>query len=123
MLNSRHKRGPVLPITYRHQTFSSQFSYVPVQFAHMEKKLPGQKRPAGTELIEGPSCKKHGVMKAVDKWIVENNKALNTTTWLQYDRKDCKYVASVKFAMCICYQDQLCGVRNYTQCLTIQIFV
>jgi len=66
---------------------------------------------SGTELVESPLCKKHGnMMKTVDKWIAENNKALNTTTWLQYDRKDCEYVASVKCAMCILYQDRLHGV-------------
>ena len=76
--------------------------------------MPGQKRPAGPELIEGPSCMKRSVtMKTVDKWIAENDKALNTTTWLQYDRKDREYVASMKCAMCIRYQDRLRGVRNY----------
>ena len=85
-------------------------------------KMSGQKRPAGTELVvdvEGPSCKKHGVtMKTVDKWIAENNKALNTTTWLQYDRKDHEYVASMKCTMCIRYQDRLRGVQNYNPAFT-----
>ena len=75
--------------------------------------MSGQKRPAGTELIvnvEGPSCKKRGVtMKTVDKWIAENDKALNMTTWLQCDRKDREYVASMK---CIRYQDWFRGVGN-----------
>ena len=62
--------------------------------------MSGQKRPAATELVvdvEGPSCKKRGVTtKTVDKWITENDKALNTTMWLQCDRKDREYVASMK---------------------------
>ena len=64
--------------------------------------MSGQKRPAGKELVEGPTCKKRGVTKTVDKWIVENIKALNTMMWLQYDRNDHEYVTSVKFATCMC---------------------
>ena len=73
--------------------------------------MSGQKRPAGTELIEGPPCKKRSITaKTVDKWIVKNDKALNVMLWLQYDRKDCEYVPSMKCAVCICYQDWLGGV-------------
>ena len=50
--------------------------------------MSGQKRPARTELIEGSLCKKRTItMKTADKWIAENDKALNMTMWLQYDRK------------------------------------
>ena len=27
-------------------------------------------------------------MKTVDKWIADNDKTLNTTTWLKYDKAD-----------------------------------
>ena len=89
-------------------------------------KMSGQKRPAGTGLIEGSPCKKRSIpTKTVDKWIAENDKALNMMTWLQYDRKDCEYAASVKCVMCIRYQDRLHGVRNYNPAFitgSIQIF-
>ena len=83
-----HCGASVLPITSRHQTISSQFSYVQVQFVRGGKCLDMQKRPARTELIEGSLCKKCTItMKTVDKWIAENDKALNMTMWLHYDRK------------------------------------
>ena len=50
------------------------FSHTPIQFAHVGKKC-GQKRPAGTELVEGPLCMKSGVTtKTVDKWIAEKRR-------------------------------------------------
>ena len=68
--------------------------------------------------VEGPPCKEGGVMmKIVEQVNCENDKAPNSTTWLQYGREDCEYVASVKCAMCIRYQDQLRGVRNYNPAL------
>ena len=61
--------------------------------------MSGQKRPAGTELVESPPCKKCSVTTmTVDKWIAKNNKALNTT-WLKYDWKDREYVALLKCAV------------------------
>ena len=76
--------------------------------------MSGQKRPAGSELDGGPPSKKRGVTaKTVDKWIAENDKVLNTTTWLRYDKLDREYVASLKCSMCIRFQDKLRGTRNY----------
>jgi len=56
-----------------------------------------------------PLCKKRGVTaETVDKWI----KALSTTTWLQYNKADREYVASLKCLMCIRFQDKLRGARE-----------
>lgn len=71
-------------------------------------------RPANTTLNGSFLCKKRSITKeTVDNWIVENNKALNMMTWLQYDRKDCEYVVSLECSVCIPYQNQLHGVQNY----------
>ena len=51
--------------------------------------------------------------RTVDKWIVENDKALNTATWLKYDKEDREYVATLKCSVCIEFQDKLRGMRNY----------
>ena len=83
------------------------------KFAHARKKMSGQKQPAGSELDGGPPRKKRGITaKTVDKWIAENDKALNTTTWLQYDKVDREYVTSLKCSMCIRFQDKLLGART-----------
>ena len=58
--------------------------------------------------------KKRGITsRTVDQWIAENDKAINTTKWLQFDRLDRGYVSSLKCNMCICFQDWLHSVRNY----------
>ena len=76
--------------------------------------MSGRKRRASVAQDEGPSCKKRGVTsKTVDKWIAKNDKTLNMTMWLKYDRLDREYVSSLKSCMCVHFQDQLCSVRNY----------
>ena len=44
-----------------------------------------------------PPLKKRGVTtKTVYKWIADNDKTLNTTTWLKYDKADREHVATLK---------------------------
>ena len=73
---------------------------------------PGRKRAACFD--DDPPPKKRGVSaKMVEKWIAENNKALNTSTWLKYNQADHKYVATLKCSVCIEFQELL-GMRNYS---------
>ena len=105
-----------LPITSGHRTISNQISHVSVHLPRAPVKMSGQKRCATTELDDEASaaCKRRSITaKTVDKWIAENDKALNTTTWLQYERRDREYVASLKCSMCVRFQERLRGVRNY----------
>ena len=60
------------------------------------------------------SPKRHGVtIKTVDKWIADNDKTLNTMTWLKYNKADCEQVATLKCSACFRFDDKLCSVRNY----------
>ena len=64
-------------------------------------------------LNEGPPTKKRAVCrKTVEKWIVDNNCALNTTVWLKFetDRRD--HVVSLKCAVCSQFKDKLTSMRN-----------
>jgi len=55
-----------------------------------------------------PPSKKHGVTtKTVDKWIADNDKTLNTTTWLKYDKADREHVATLKCSVCFRFNDKL----------------
>ena len=67
----------------------------------------------GRKRARGPPPKRGVMARTVDKWIVENDKALNTATWLKYDKADREYVATLKCSVCIEFQDKLRGMRNY----------
>ena len=79
--------------------------------------MSGRKRAAASSLDDSPLSKKRGVTaRTVDKWIAENDRVLNTTTWLQYDQVDREYVVTltVTCSACIRFQDKLRGARNYS---------
>ena len=73
---------------------------------------PGRKRAACSD--DNPPPKKRGDSANTEKWIAENNKALSTSTWLKYDKADREYVARLKCSMCIKFQDNLHGMRDYS---------
>ena len=58
-------------------------------------------------------------MKTVDKWIVDNYKTLNTTTWLKYDKVDREYVATLKCSVCFRFKNKLCSARNYSPAFVV----
>ena len=51
--------------------------------------------------------------RTVDKWIVENDKSLNTSTWLEYGLVDRTYVSTLSCSKCTQFADKLQGVRNF----------
>ena len=62
-----------------------------------------------------PPPKKRGLRTTtVDKWIVESDKALNTATWLSYEKVNREFVASLKCKVCVQYKDKLFGCRNFS---------
>ena len=82
--------------------------------------MPGRKRVAvssssGFDADSNlPPSKKHGVTtKTVDKWIADNDKTLNKTTWLKYDKADREHVATLKCSVCFRFNDKLLSTRNY----------
>ena len=66
-----------------------------------------------------PSKKRGLTMKTVDKWIVDNDKTLNTTTWLKYDKVDREYVATLKCSVCFRFNDKLRSARNYNSAFVV----
>ena len=70
--------------------------------------------------LAGKQCahvKKRSVLKSTfDKWIVENDKGLNTPVWLRYDTNPGDYtrVVTLKCVICTRFKDRLVGQRNYS---------
>ena len=84
--------------------------------------MSGRKRSASSSVASsdldtysaGPSSKKNILMaKSVDKWISENDKELNTSTWLKYTVVDRLHVDSLLCSVCTQFKSNLEGMRNY----------
>lgn len=60
-----------------------------------------------------PNKKRALTVSTVQKWIAENDKALNTTTWLKYETTGRTYVEAMKCSVCIRFKDKLQGMRNF----------
>lgn len=61
-----------------------------------------------------PSPKRRLVTaRTVDKWIIENDKSLGASTWLEYGLVDRTYVSCLKCSKCARFADKLEGVRNF----------
>lgn len=66
-----------------------------------------------------PSTKKTMLLaKSVDKWIVEYDKELNTSTWLKYAVIDCIHVDALACSVCTDFKSKLEGMRNYDPAFT-----
>ena len=63
---------------------------------------------------EMPLKKKRGItITMVEKWKAINDKAMNTSTWLCYDKADETYVSSLKCRVCIWFVDKIRSTRNF----------
>ena len=67
-------------------------------------------------LCKGPPVKKQKravCRKTVEKWIVENDRTLNTAAWLKFetDRRD--HMLSLKCAVCSQFKERLTSMRKY----------
>ena len=60
-----------------------------------------------------PPAKWGVTIKSVNKWIVENDKQLDTTTWLCYEKADQEHMLSLKCSICIQFQEKLLSQKNY----------
>ena len=92
----------------------------------MDKKISGRKRVVACSSSaldtdsDLPSPKRCGVtIKTVDKWIADNDKTLNTMTWLKYNKVDCDHIATLKCSVCFHFDDKLCSVQNYNPAYVI----
>ena len=60
-----------------------------------------------------PSKKRAMATRTIEKWIQENDKVLNTKTWLTYEKVDHESIASMKCSACIRYKNKLVSCRNF----------
>ena len=51
--------------------------------------------------------------RAVEKWVAENDKVLNTSVWLKFERADHDHVLSLKCAVCSRFKDKLVSMGNH----------
>ena len=51
--------------------------------------------------------------KSVDKWIVEYDKELNTSTWLKYTIINRLHVDALTCSICTRFKSKFEGMRNY----------
>ena len=60
------------------------------------------------ELSDSNPLKKHAIsIKTVEKWIHENEKTLQTNTWLKYDKERGGTVQSLKCKLRITYREKV----------------
>ena len=75
--------------------------------------MSARKRPSSSAV---PSEKRAVSVSTVQKWIRENDKAMQTMTWLKYKlcENDADHVASLLCSVCQQFDDRLRGMRNYS---------
>ena len=126
----------VIMITVGHRTISGRISHVADHSRDCMDKMTDQsssttfvddscssstdstlyKRPClPVSEEQHPRKKRLVTMTTTEKWIAENDKTLNTTSWLQYEVIDRSYVSSLKCSMRAQFEDQLDGVRNFNR--------
>ena len=65
-------------------------------------------------LTLGPPAKKRAVcQKTVEKWIVDNNRTLNMTTWLKFESDHCDHMLSLTCSVYSQFKDKLITMCNY----------
>ena len=71
-----------------------------------------REEPSCSSSSSGPPTKKRAVSrKTVEKWVVENDRELNTSVWLKFEG-DRNHVFSLKCAVCSEFKDKLISMRN-----------
>ena len=109
----------VLAITFGNRTISRQFSLVyKYNWACtvvMSGHTSDREEPSSSSIV-GPPTKKHAVSRrTVEKWVVENNRALNTS-WLKLHKLDAGRSRPRVFSECaVCSQleKMFVSMRNY----------
>ena len=69
---------------------------------------------------DAPPAKRRKIMvQTVNKWKAENDKALNTSTWLVFEKLDRDHVASLKCSVCARFEEKLRSCRNYNPAFVV----
>ena len=76
--------------------------------------MSGRKRPANSS--SAPLAKRSISVSTVHKWIRENDRSMQTMTWLKFKKceNDADHVASLSCSVCQEFDDRLRGLRNYS---------
>ena len=97
---------PVIAITVGHRTKSEHFSHVTGHVYCCLDTMSGQ------ACGDAEAAKKCSVLKTtVEKWITENDRALNTSIWLKYDQdpSDRTRTIALKCSVCTMFENKLIG--------------
>ena len=70
---------------------------------------------ASTATAGSSAAKRRSVQtRTVEKWKLENDRQLNTSTWLCYEMADRDHVASLSCSVCVQFKEKLQSMRNYS---------
>ena len=71
-------------------------------------------------ISEPPPAKRRKVtVSTVNKWKIENDKALNTSMWLTFEKLGRDHVALLKCTVCGRFEEKLRGCRNYNPAFVV----
>lgn len=75
----------------------------------------GSSSSTSEDFDKPPPPKTRGLsVNTVEKWILEYDKTLNTTTWLGYDKTEQNQVTTLKCKVCQRFVDKSRGSRNFS---------
>ena len=78
------------------------------------EKMSATKRGAAASEEGTSTAKRRAVtVRTVEKWKAENDKELNTCTWLTFEMADRDHVGSLSCSVCSEFKNNLQGMRNY----------
>ena len=85
----------------------------------MYRKRSSEETDAGTsstneDFDKLPRQKRGLSVSTVEKWILDYDKTLNTSTWLGYDKTGRNQVARLKCKVCQRFVDKIRGSRNFS---------
>ena len=76
--------------------------------------MSGQTRSRVSLSSEHPPAKKRAVSrKTIKKWVMENNRTLNTSVWLKFDMADRDNVLALRCDVCLQFKEKLQSIRNF----------
>ena len=96
-----------------HWSKTNQLNHETIQFLPARLMMSAQKRSVGLEeqceVAEGTrkAAKRSVSVKTVDKWKADNDKALSTSLWLQYDKVNGDSVTTETCSLCITFNERL----------------
>ena len=81
-----------------------------------KRSLESSYTSSSSEGLGIESSKRRKVKSAtVDKWILDYDKTLSTSTWMQYERSDRSHVSKIFCSICKRYEDRIKGSRNFNR--------